>query len=191
MSALEVIASMIVAACVGASAHRLWSLSRVFAVDLRAVADALKAGAPSREVAGALRAEGASFEAELVEAADPARHDAPASALGAVNEVMLEIDDRLQRWERVPRVAVSVSSSSGFLLASLAMRRGLADTDLLAPDLREAFLFHALGDAVGAAALGICGAFTCVALHARARTMRRARAAGVSAVVSELAAAPT
>ena len=83
---------------------------------------------------------------------------------------------------------MSVSSSSGFLLASLAMRRGLADTDLLAPDLREAFLFHALRDAIGAAALGLFGAVTCVALHSRARTIRRARSAGATAIISELAA---
>ncbi len=187
MTLLELVASLMVAACVGASAYRLWAVAQVFGVDPQAVAKVLKAGAPPADVARALRAEGAIFDAELVEAADPAQHENGASVVGAVNEVLLEVDDRLQRWARVPRVAVSVASSSGFLLASLAMRRGLADTDLLAPELRESFLFCALGDAVGAAALGLCGAVACVALHARARDMRRARAAGVSAVVNELA----
>ena len=186
MTLLEAVAAVIVAACVAASAHRLWSVSRVFGVELQMVARLLKAGASPADVVRALRAEGASFDAELVEAADASGHDDPSSALGAVNEAMLEVDDRLQRWARVPRVAVSVSSSSGFLLASLAMRRGLAETDFLAPDLREAFLFHALRDAVGAAALGLCGAVTCVALHTRARALRRARAAGVSALVHQL-----
>ena len=176
MSLLEWAASIVMVSCVGASTYRLRSVAQVFAVDLRAVAKLLKAGAPAAEVAAALRAEGASFDAELVEAAGSAQ----------VNEVLLEVDDRLQRWARVPRVAVSVSSSSGFLLASLAMRRGLADTDLLPPDLRETFLFHALNDAVGAAALGLCGAVACVALHARARTLRRAQSAGANAVISEL-----
>ncbi len=184
MSALEWAALVIVAGCIGASAHRLWSVSQVFGVDLQVVAKLLKTGAPPVDVAAALRAEGAVFDAELVEAADGTRHEHP---LGAVNEVLLEVDDRLQRWARVPRVAVSVSSSSGFLLASLAMRRGLAETDLLAPDLREAFLFHALRDAIGAAALGLFGAVACVALHARARTIRRARSAGATAIISELA----
>jgi hypothetical protein len=110
----------------------------------------------------------------------------PEERAGRTNEVLLDIDDRVQRWARVPRVAASVASTSGFLLASLAMRQGLALTDDLPPELREVLLYRALGSAFDAVAFGIFGALTCVLLHSRARIVRRERSAAVDLLVHEL-----
>ena len=52
------------------------------------------------------------------------RSDVRAALLG---EAMTELDFRARRWLRVPRVCASLASSFGFLLATVALRVGLAD----------------------------------------------------------------
>jgi len=81
-----------------------------------------------------------------------------------VNEQLLDLDALVQRWARVPRVAASVSTSTGFLLASLSLVASLgadAAGDAAAPGL-------AVGDlasAVAALAVGVAGASFSVAVH--------------------------
>jgi hypothetical protein len=95
-----------------------------------------------------------------------------------VNEQLAELDYRAQRWGRVPRVCASISSTSGFLLASLAMRAGLASEDM---DINAAVLA-----AINVVTIGLAGTAFCVAAHVRARAMTRARLAATDALVDRL-----
>jgi hypothetical protein len=94
------------------------------------------------------------------------------------NEQLSELDYRAQHWARVPRVCASIASSSGFLLASLAMRAGLASDDV--------DVGGAVASALNAATIGLAGAAFCVAAHLRARVVVRDRLAGIDRLVERL-----
>ncbi len=142
-----------------------------------------------RVVLGALRRDPAAWReirAEIEKDQDADWERAWIEALGAraevrtalTNEQLSELDYRAQHWARVPRVCASIASSSGFLLASLAMRAGLASDD---GDVNGA-----IASALNAATIGLAGAAFCVAAHLRARVVVRDRMAGIDRLVERL-----
>jgi hypothetical protein len=94
-------------------------------------------------------------------------HASAEARVALVNEQLRELDYRAQRWARVPRVCASVSTSVGFLLASVAMRNALA-ADAIDVDA-------AVVGAIDVAAVGLAGAVFCVACQLRARSLARRR----------------
>jgi hypothetical protein len=190
------------AGCVYASLRRLWLASDATALDPAVLARALRraggtdAGGgqeddaaqgrerPSlertalwRRIRAEVRREPrAHWERDLVGAIG-----APKSVrVALVNEQLAELDYRAQRWARVPRVCASISSSSGFLLASLAMRAGLASDDM---DMEGAVLA-----AINVVMIGLAGTAVCAAVHVRARAMTRERLAATDSLVDRLEA---
>jgi hypothetical protein len=170
------LAIAIAASCVAASLRRLRIASRSTAIDPGVVLGALrKSPAAWSEISGAIAREpDAEWERAWIEALG-----APANVRTALtNEQLAELDYRAQYWARVPRVCASIASSSGFLLASLAMRAGLASDDI---DVDTA-----IASALNAATIGLAGAAFCVAAHVRARAVVQGRLAGVDRLVERL-----
>jgi hypothetical protein len=159
---------LVFGACVLASARRLQLAVGASAVDPTALAAALCTGKDKQgELWPALQRElvddpEADWERDLLaalSAVGPAR-------IALVNEQLAELDYLAQRWERVPRVCASVSTSFGFLLA-FATVASMAGGDL---DFGVAAV-----SAINAVAIGLAGAAFCVAAHLRARAIVRAR----------------
>ena len=111
---------------------------------------------------------------------------APDERAAFVNEQLTEMDYMTRRWQRVPRVCASVASSSGFLLASLALRNALADPSAFAEETRSAALGSALTAAVNVAAIGMAGAAFCIAAQMRATKAARARLDATDKLVERL-----
>jgi hypothetical protein len=185
---LTVLAIVIALACVVASAERLKRVTLATPIAPAPIVRALR-GDAGRDRAEAVRAalkeepEG-TWERELAEAFDH-RNDVRAAE---VNELLSELDFRLQSWARVPRVCASIAASSGFLLASLALRNGLAVATDLPAQVQELAIGQAVRAAVDVAALGISGAIFCIALGRRATKAAKVRLQEVDQVVERLEA---
>jgi hypothetical protein len=125
-----------------------------------------KATLPSGPVWPLLRAEivaerEATWERDLIDglaAPGPAR-------VALVNAQLSELDHQTQQWSRVPRVCASISTSSGLLLAAVAMVGALGSDG---GDLSAAVL-----SAVDVIAVGISGTSFCIASQVRADAMVR------------------
>jgi hypothetical protein len=85
-----------------------------------------------------------------------------------VNEQLTELDHRIKRWVRVPRVCASICTSSGFLLAAMILRVTLADGGEAMP--AGAMVDAAVFQAINIAAVGLAGAAFCIAIQMRARS---------------------
>jgi hypothetical protein len=83
---------------------------------------------------------------------------------GRVNELLTELDYEVNGWSRVPRVCASIAASTGFCLASLALRQGLSVAEDLPQEIQELAIRAAVKDGIDVAALGICGAIMCITL---------------------------
>jgi hypothetical protein len=113
----------------------------------------------------------------------------PAQRVALVNEQLTELDYRIQRWARVPRVCASIATSSGFMLATLVLRNGLAaDPGDLPSDAGELIVNGLVGNALTVAAMGIIGTAFCIAAHAEARRIAKARMKGADRLVERLEA---
>lgn len=121
-----------------------------------------------------------SWESELIEAMHAAT---PQARAARVNELLTELDHRLSRWARVPRVCASIASSSGFLLASLALRNGLLEADTSREVVDAAVMA-----AIEVASAGILGTVGCIAIQMRARAEARARLRETDKLVERLEA---
>jgi hypothetical protein len=169
------LSAVVVVACVLASARRLAFAVLPVWLDTRLVAVALQ----ERGVAGLERlrqlvagCDQATWERDLFAAAAAA--DVP-SRHALVNEQLGELDWRVQRWARVPRVCASIATSAGFLFGSLALIQGLNESaEEIAP---------AVVSAVDALAVGVAGTSFCVAVHLRARQAVRERLAATDRLV--------
>lgn len=184
----ELLAMTIAVACALASARRLWLATNPTALHPELVARALRGDAA--EAVERLRAiardePGADWERDLFEALAAPRADVRAAL---VNEQLTELDYRIQRWSRVPRVCASVAASSGFLLATLVLRRGLADARELTGDVGELVVRGLVGEALTVAALAMVGTAFCIAVHVHARRVARDRAAAADKMVERLEA---
>jgi hypothetical protein len=114
---------------------------------------------------------GAEWESSLLSAVA----SEPNVRTGLVNELLTELDHRMQRWVRVPRVCASICTSAGFLLAAMLLRSSLSDVDVA---LVGRAVDAAVLQAIDVAALGLAGATFCIAaqVHARSAAALRAKA---------------
>jgi len=161
-------------ACLLASARRLWLAANPTAFHPDDVVTWL-GPSPERPALEQLRARvrrvpKADWERDLLDALAVARADA---RVALVNEQLTELDLRVQRWARVPRVCASIATSFGIMLGTLVLRRGLADAPDLTGELGHLFVRDVLSDAISVAALGIVGTAFCIAAHAHARRLTR------------------
>ena len=124
----------------------------------------------------------ADWERDLVEALSAA----PDVRAALVNEQLTELDYRIQRWARVPRVCASIATSFGFMLATLVLRDGLADTGDVPIEVGELVLRGLVGDALTVGAMGIVGTAFCIGAQSEARRIARARIAGADKLVERL-----
>lgn len=188
---IAVIAAVLAAACAAASARRLAFVTRPAALDAREVLAWLEArkGGAEEKLAALTRAASAtpdaSWERDLVEALATEDDDVRAAR---VNEQLTELDHRLARWSRVPRVCASISASTAFLLATLVVRRGLAmagDEELASEGVGN-LARGLVSQAITVAALGMVGTAFCVAAHGLAGKIAKARAADADKLVETL-----
>jgi hypothetical protein len=183
-----VVALVIAAVCVAASLRRIVFAVAPTSLDPVRLAKALRGDAGRARFVAIdedvrRRPEGdwerALFEAMRRPASERAAH---------VNEQLTEVDYLTKRWDRVPRVCASVASSSGFLLAAVALRTGLSDPAAFDPETKSAILGAALVDAVDTAAIGIAGAAFCIAAQMVAKKAARAHADAIDDLVERLEA---
>lgn len=179
----EALSGIVAIGCVLASGRRLAMAVAPLKLDPRLVLDALKAG--DRHLPegllqvmtsdGRFVAERGLFEA-LAGDADDQRE-------ARVGEELTELQGRAQQWARVPRVCVSVATSSGFLFGSIALLHAMALPDAETMDEFQAGTHAALASAMGALAVGIAAASFCAAVHMRARRVHRERMSALSRLV--------
>ena len=191
---IPALALLIALACAAASARRVWFAANATALHPDQICDALSAakvasGASPDDAApvAALRAlvdknPSADWERDLLETlAAP-----PELRVALVNEQLTELDYRIQRWSRVPRVCASISTSVGFMLATLVLRTALADTGEVPIEMGELLLRGLVGDALTVGALGIVGTAFCIGAQGEARRIAQARVAGADRLVEQL-----
>jgi hypothetical protein len=179
-------AAIVALACVVASGRRLAHAVAPTGLDPRMVAKALEQEAGEKGVAvlRALRSAAATdgrlqWESELFAAFDEA-DERQRDAL--VNEQLLELEGRLARSSRVPRVCASIATSAGLLLGTLALVRGLATP----PEEGGIASQGALSSALAAVSLGIAATAFCVAVHVRAGRIAAERRAAFDDLVALL-----
>ncbi|HEY1958475.1 MAG TPA: hypothetical protein VGH28_22815 [Polyangiaceae bacterium] len=117
-----------------------------------------------RAIAAAPRAD---WERDLLEALAEKNDELRA---GRINEQISELDFRVTRWSRVPRVCASIASSAGFLFGSLVVRFGLAHAAEASRDTIDTLVLQAVNVAV----LGMAGASFAIAAQYRARKAAKA-----------------
>lgn len=188
MSALTIVSAAVALSCVAASVRRLIFALSPTALDPAVLLEALR-GDKGRARYAALGSAletvpEAEWERELVGAL--ARPKPERAAL--VNEQLMELDFLVDRWVRVPRVCASIATSAGFLLASLALRNGLADAGDVPEELRDRAVHAAMLDAINVISIGVAGAIFCIAAQVRARAATKARREATDKLVERLEA---
>ena len=179
-------AAIVALACVVASGRRLaWAVAPI-GLDPRMVAKALEQEAGEKGVAvlRALRAAAATdgrlqWESELLAAFDEA-DERQRDAL--VNEQLLELEGRLNRSSRVPRVCASIATSAGLLFGTLALVQGLTTPAGEGGIASQGTLSSALA----AVSVGIAATAFCMAVHVRAGRIAAERRAAIDDLVALL-----
>jgi len=181
------VAAVVALLCAAASARRVWFAANATGLDLEDV-DLAIAKAPDKAIALeklktlVAKEPSAEWEKELLVALE-----APAKTrIALVNEQLTELDYRIQRWSRVPRVCASIATSFAFLLASLVLRRGLVDAGDLPSDTGELLVRGLVGDAFTVAAMGMIGTAFCIAAASEARKIAKRRMAAADKLVERL-----
>lgn len=118
-----------------------------------------------------------SFERELSDALSGPQTARPI----LVAQAETEFGWTLRRWDRVPRVCASISSSCAFLLASMVLRSGLTFAEGTYPNF-NGLVFRAMGVVV----LGLAGTSAAIAAQRIATALVRQRRAAVTALVDRL-----
>jgi hypothetical protein len=191
---LPILAALVAGVCIGASFRRLVFATLPTTLDLGTLEAALR-GNVGRERWSAL-ARVITQSAKGREAAVPEWEHGVLDALGSpteartalVNEQLQDLDWRLQRWARVPRVCASISSSAGFLLGCLALREGLLVSADLPAEVREMAIHAALSQAIDVVAIGLAGTAFCLSIQLRAKKAARDRAIAADKLVERLEA---
>jgi hypothetical protein len=185
---IPLLAVLVVLACAAASARRGWFAANATAFHPDEVCAAL-AHATGPESVEALRAIVASDPAADWERDLLATLAAPPEQRAAlVNEQLTELDYRIQRWARVPRVCASISTSFGFMLATLVLRTALSDAGDVPIEVGELVIRGLVGDALTVGAMGIVGTAFCVGAQSEARRIAKARVVGADRLVERLEA---
>ena len=177
---------LIVVLSVAASAARLKFVLTPTGLDPAAIELFVSRGGDGG-VAGLARVEeavafdpAADWERGLLAALRAPHADRPA----LVNEQLTELDHRLKRWVRVPRVCASICTSSGFLLAAMVLRATLADGGEATQE--GSFVDAAVFRAINVAAVGLAGGAFCIAIQMRARSASASRAVVYDRLVQRL-----
>jgi hypothetical protein len=184
------VAVIVTLACVAASARRMWFAANPTAMHPEDVIKTL-GRTPDRSMLTKLRSAVATdptadWERDLFEALSETRSEVRAAL---VNEQLTELDLRMQRWARVPRVCASVATSVGIMLGTLVLRNGLAGAPELSGDLGELFVRDVINDAITVASFGIVGTAFCIAAHAHARRLTRDRLVAADRMIEKLESA--
>jgi hypothetical protein len=186
---LPVLAAVIAAACVAASLRRLLLALTPTSLDLVSLHAALRGDAGRRRLgtlAALLERTGPTWEQSVFEAA---QREGPAEQRVVLfNAELAELDWRVQRWARVPRVCASIATSSGLLLATVALRDGLLVSADLPAEVRDLAIHQALAHAVDVVAMGVAGAVICISIQLRARKAAKERAEAADKLVERLEA---
>lgn len=186
---IPLVAILVALACASASARRVWLAANATALHPDDIVGAL-ARASGPDAIEALRAlvatePAADWERDLLEALGAP----PRERVARVNEQLTELDYRIQRWSRVPRVCASIATSFGFMLATLVLRNGLAaDMNELSSDAVELVARGLVGDALTVAAMGIVGTAFCIGAQSEARRIAKVRMKGADRLVERLEA---
>jgi hypothetical protein len=183
---LALCSAIVGAACVVASGRRLaWAIAPM-GLDPRLVREALEGqggvavlGGLRRELADGRAGDRLAWDRELLAALD--EPDGP-SRDARVNEQLIEIEGRTDRWSRVPRVCASIGTSAALLLASIALVQAGGGDDAAGP----VAIGGALNSALGALSLGIAATSFCLAVHVRAARVSRERRAAIDQLVERL-----
>jgi hypothetical protein len=183
---ITIVAVLVAAACIAACARRLAFAISPTPIDPVALLAALRGDAGRARFESIARRVHADPDATWERALLDALRLPPDERAAFVNEQLTEMDYMTRRWQRVPRVCASVASSSGFLLASLALRNALADPGAFAEETRHAALGNALTAAVNVAAIGMAGAAFCIAAQMRATRAARTRLDATDKLVERL-----
>jgi hypothetical protein len=179
-----VVAAIVVAlGCAAACVARLRFATSPIAVHPRVWLTHVRAGEGDVARRVIERTPGATWERELLLALAEPNDEARA---GRVNEQLGELDFRLGRWDRVPRVCASVASSAGFLLGSLVLRFGLLAASDAPDDLRGSAIDDVVLQAVNVAVFGVAGAAFAIATLYRARLAAKAFQRDADALVEAL-----
>jgi hypothetical protein len=126
----------------------------------------------------------ADLETELLEAVTLHRGEAQ---IALVNSALGEIDHRVQRHGRVPRVCARVSSTVGLLCGAMALRHGLVMGSLDGPPL-DLILHGPIADMLSAVFMGIAGAVWCSAAAREVKKVAGERLKGHDALIDRLEA---
>ena len=181
---IPLLAVIVALGCAAASARRLWLAANATAIDPDEALAAVKRGGVDALRDAARDEPHADWERELLAALDTADEKA---RVALVNEQLTELDWRIQRWARVPRVCASIAASFAFLLATLVLRRGLADDTVFAnADVAELVVKGLVGDALTVAALGLVGTAFCIAAQSQAKRIATARTKSADKLVEAL-----
>jgi hypothetical protein len=97
-----------------------------------------------------------------------------------LNEELLDLRWRAERWARVPRVCASIATSASFLFACMALIGGLSQPGMW-PDVGRA-----VTPAIDSLCVGIAGASFCIAVHMRAGRAARERLAAMERLVDRM-----
>ena len=179
---MELVAAIIMSVgCMLVASRRLWDVLRFPALDLRTLIAETKER--KHAVVAVLAESGEGIWERLC--ADGARLTGDAS-LATLNEALMELEQRLSRGARIPRVTASIASSVGFLLASLVLRRGL----LSAADEPIPVFDGLIVVALNVVSVGIAGAVTCAAAGNLATRIAKARWKEGEALVDALRPRP-
>jgi hypothetical protein len=174
---LALLSAIVALGCALAAARRLVWATAPTGLDPAGLLKALRGRPPGVSLADRLGTQqDVEWERDLLAAQrEPrgARRDA------AADEQLLELRWRLQRWERVPRVCASISTSAGFLFATIVLLQGLAAPAEPGSPVPRAMLWAALTPF----ALGLAGMAFCVAVHLRARRILPLRLAAYDRLV--------
>ncbi|MFI5298009.1 MAG: hypothetical protein ACHREM_07920 [Polyangiales bacterium] len=104
----------------------------------------------------------------------------------ALAEAVSDIERELSLDVRLPRIAASLSSTSGLLAASFVMRSGLAGAVGGDAELAVARFTRVVEQGLTLATLAILGGLTCAAVHRASQKERRARLAELDSLSSVL-----
>ncbi len=187
LAVIPFLAALVALACAAASARRVWFAAHATGLHPADVDEAIAMSTDRGEAIAKLRTlvakeASADWERDLLAALD-----APAAARAAlVNEQLTELDYRIQRWARVPRVCASIATSFAFLLASLVLRKGLVDAGDLPSDLGELMVRGLIGDAFTVAAMGMIGTAFCIAAQGEAKKIAKRRMVAADKLVERL-----
>ena len=185
---LPAVAVVVVFACIWASLNRLRRAIAPTRIDPAPLLEALRGDAGRArftELCTALAADpDAEWERELV----LAFRDSGDARVARLNELLLDLDHLVTSGARVPRVCASIAGTTGFLLASLALRQGLGIATDLPLEIQDYAIQRAVHDGIDVAAVGICGAVICVTIGLRAAKAAKTRLSVTDQLVERMEA---